>query len=219
VPAAAQREIDAERQRAGQALIKAAGYAYLAFTPVAVGSWVVGLAGGWPLAGVATLLMALAALCLWFGRRPRPVPPGLFAVALALHGAMLGLAGVLLGPLLIIPTVAVGSHSTFQLMPTVRYPRTTLVVHLLAVIAPLGLELLGALPSTFTLNAGGLSLHPWAFHATPASLVAGAVVAFVLQLTVDVTVISRLRARQDHELARRHVQAWKLRQLVPGAGA
>jgi hypothetical protein len=87
------------------------------------------------------------------------------------------------------------------------------------VLAPIGLEAAGAIPSTWILVEGGMLLRSDAVRVDGASAVVS-IVAATLATVVMAGVLSVRLARANRDAQHRLVvQAWHLRQLLPAGPA
>ena len=213
IPPAVRAAVAAERVRAGQVQLRSAAKIYagsLLLVPLVLA---LGVRVAWPAAVCAALMVAGVVGTWWQSRRAVPVGR-LFHVALALHAALLAASGVLLGPLLLLPLLAVGSSTTFALTPTARSPAANVVAHALAFAAPLALELAGVVPRTFGIDAAGLHLHPWAVALGGGELVALLALTLAGQLVANVVLVARQRRIQEAAQEDVHLRSWHLRQLA-----
>lgn len=87
--------------------------------------------------------------------------------------------------------------------------------HLAAIVTPIGLELAGILPRTFTFDAAGLRIHPWVVDLAPHVLVITFVVSTALQVIATSILVSQLRRAKDSAERTMQLQLWHLRHLVP----
>jgi hypothetical protein len=150
-------------------------------------------------------------------QRDRPIGDWVY-VGLALHCGTLGLAGVVLGPLFVVPTLAVGSVAAFLAQPILSRRVAVLGAHLLALLGPIALELTGVLPRTFSLDADGLRFHPWAVDMSARALVIVLITATVMQVIATSALILQLRASSNAAERMTRLQLWHLRQLIPDRG-
>lgn len=136
-------------------------------------------------------------------------------LGLALHCCTLAVAGVVLGPLFVVPILTVGSVAAFLANPILARRFAVFVAHAMAVTVPIVLELTGVVQRTFSLDADGLRLHPWAVDMSARALVLVLLVATAMQLVATSVLILQLRASRDAAQRAARLQLWHLRQLLP----
>ena len=146
--------------------------------------------------------------------RKRPIGDWMY-VGLGLHCATLALAGVVLGPLFVVPILIVGSIVAFLAQPILSRRGIVIAAHALALLVPFVLELAGIVPRTFSLDADGLRFHPWAIDMSARSLVAVLLTAIVMQVIATSVLILQMRSARDTAERMARMQLWHLRQLLP----
>jgi len=213
MPPAVRAAITAERVRAEQAQLRSGVLNYAGFLLTVPIFLALGVRLVWPAIACISLILATIAVMWWQMRRAVPVGR-LFYAGLAMHCALLAAAGVLFGPLLVLPLLAVGSTTAFSLTPTQRSPVAIVACHALGVAAPLALELAGVLPRTFTIDGAGLHVHPWAISAGGGTLIAIVAMMLAAQLIATVIMIGHQHRAHDEAQEAVHVQSWHLHQLL-----
>ncbi len=136
-------------------------------------------------------------------------------IGLALHTGTLALAGFVFGPLLVVPTLVVGSVAAYLTQPVFTRKAPVIVSHALAAFAPIALELAGVVPRTFSFDGGALRIQPWAVDIAPRVLVIVLITATALQIIATSILIGQLRHAKDAAERANQLQLWHLRQLVP----
>ena len=86
-------------------------------------------------------------------------------------------------------------------------------------VAPVGVEALGVVPSSFSIQSGMLVLHPWAVTLSPSALLFIMFAIVLLQLVGNTVILDAQRAAQDRAQELLHVQSWQLGQLVRSSGS
>jgi serine/threonine-protein kinase len=211
---AVQAAVEAEWLVTSHVQLRSAARVYLTFALFVPLLVLLGAHATWLLVVLGALILCNAGLMGGAAHSGRPL--GRMAhVAIALHGAILALVGVLFSPLLAVPLLAIGSIAAFTAFPMLRKPITIVVVHLAAVAIPLGLEWAGALPRTFTIHGNAIQIQPWALDISGANLVVLALVAFAIQAVTTALLITVQRGAQEAAQHQVHVQSWHLRQLLP----
>jgi len=206
-----QREFDGEsaeviRRTIDVGVIASAGY--LVFVPL------LGLVGGVApdlLAIMAGASLASVAMLLWMRKAGTRywIPPLVIA-----QMVLIAITSRIYTPFLLGPGVAAVTASGLMTGPQYAKRQATVIVTLtsLAVLAPMGLELLGWFDQTFTVGIHSATIHarmggPTATYLTLA--------LFTVALTTSSAIISRgLRLAERRARHSMHVQAWQLRQLV-----
>jgi hypothetical protein len=167
----------------------------------------------WPwLVGFNVLLASLVVFA-WHGARTGRVSPGVSMLGnFALAFAATRMAGpFMLTPVLICgATVAVASHPWNQ-----RHPWTVPAWIAMTALVPIALEAAGVLESTWSVEHGGIEVHPamFAIHGAAEGSIAliGANLGFLLLVGWFAFAVTRNAREARRELA---IQAWQLRELA-----
>jgi serine/threonine-protein kinase len=215
IPEEARATMRAEREKAGQAVLRVGTQVYLLFLLIVPLFWWLGHGVTWPFAVLLGLMVLGIAITFFASLRPHLIDSPMYVVSVALHAAMLAMVGVVFGPVVILPPVLVGSLAALLLAPTSRRPWLVAAFMVLALAVPLGLEWLHVTPSTFDVAGGSLTFHPWAIDLDARSIVIGWVATIGIQIFATTALadhfrIASSRAQEDH-----HVRMWHLRQLLP----
>jgi hypothetical protein len=192
---------------------------YTAFVVLIPIAKLLGIAQAWPLAIIAAQCIALIVLAALAGTRRLRFGMHIALAMLGIHVVMLATIGVFLGPLLLLPILLFGSMPIMLLAPTVNFPTTIVVSHLLAVAVPLALEWLDVVPHTYSVSGGALVLAPWAIDVTPSALLFTLLGTIVMQTISNAVIVERQRRAQERAQELLHVQKWQLQQLVPSSGS
>jgi serine/threonine-protein kinase len=214
VPAEARRAIEEERRLTMRTLLRKGATAYasnLAMVPVAM---ILGAGAVWPFLVVAALVVVLGATCWMGSRMTRPNGMPLIVFVMTLHAALLASVGAFFG-MMFVPVLALGSLGIFLMFPGVHAPKTIFALHLLSVVVPVALELLGVVPATLRAEGDALVFQPWAFAMSPATLATVFMVLSALQMVVHFIIFNAQRRVQERSQEQIHVQSWHLAQLVP----
>ena len=135
-----------------------------------------------------------------------------------INAVLIGLIAQMVSPFIIAPTLATTTLMAYAAHP--RFGRMSVMALILgaAVAVPWGLELVGALPSTYRFNAAGelvLASPVVRFSAVPVQVAFAALLVILLGV---VGLLSRGLARRQREATRTlELHAWHLRQVVPSA--
>jgi eukaryotic-like serine/threonine-protein kinase len=168
----------------------------------------------WPLVLGFLGAMAGMAVISWLSyRRGATIVP----VALAATFVATLLASRIAGPFVLTPVITCGMILGLSAMPALAARPWLLATWIaLTVVVPVGLERLGVLGRTTWIDGDTLMLRSAAIDGDPRTVIVALVVAQVVLLAMAgrfARVISRERREADR---RQHIQAWHLRQLLPG---
>jgi len=206
-----------EMARTRQKIVQGAQSGYLSAFVLSLALYFLPLRTYWPvvtasIVGLASWLLVREIGKTEVGSRSRGL-----VLLLILTSAMFVAAGLMFGPLIVMPLIMVGAIAGFLSQPSQfhwGWPVAGYVVPFLAVI---GLELAGVLPQTMQFGGGALILTAPALDLTPLST--ALIVGFTLTAQV-VNVIVLSVSRNTAQLAAStlvHAQRWHLKQLLPNA--
>jgi len=214
VPAAVEGALNDHRDTTGRKHFRTAAFtyaSYLAFLPFLAFARV---------HDVRPIILILATIAVNFtilvtiARKPHPSEVWLYVV-LAIHGLLLGICGVLIAAPLILPAMAATSLTAFLSNPRVRYATPILLVHVLAVFAPVGLELVGVLPRTFSVDGDTFAIHSWSVTISAGWLLAIVMLAALSHLISSTVMVGQLRRAEEQAQLELHLYKWHLEQLLP----
>lgn len=184
---------------------------WLAVTPIllwmGVRSWPAALVAIALVAGSSALARQLAA------KKAVSAAPAL--ALLALSTSAVAWMSVFVSPFIVVPTLVATNAMMFTLFTDRAQRKLVVLASVLAVLAPVVIELAGLVPPSFAFRDGALVLLPRAvnFSAAPTLLFLVAVsVAVVLTPTF---VTGRIRDQLSDAEKKLFLQAWQLRQAVP----
>jgi serine/threonine-protein kinase len=170
----------------------------------------IGFRDGAAYAAMITVSLATAA-CSRFARGW-----GLVAGALAGHLAMLALVSHFMSPFLVMPgaaatiVMAAAAHTRFM------SPRAAIVAGTATLLVPFALERVGVFAHTIEVVGGRIEIVTPVSELAPGPALVSLVALCVMLCTIA-GVVAGKQARERREAQRRvFVQAWQLRQLVPG---
>jgi serine/threonine protein kinase len=215
IPEEARATMRAEREKAGQAVLRVGTQVYLLFMLLVPMFWWLGHGVTWPFLVLLSLMLVGIAVTYLGSRRPRLIESPMYIVMVALHAAMLAMVGVVFGPLFILPPVLVGSLAALLMAPTSRRPWLVAAFMALALAVPFMLEFLRITPATFELSDGSITFHPWAIDLDVRSMVLGWIVTMAVQLFATTAIADHFRIASTRAQEDQHVRAWHLRQLLP----
>jgi len=214
IPPEARARIESERLYAGQKMLRIGTFIFFAFALLVPIIWWIGARQAWPLLVIDVLCVGLGALCFWASSKPRPIGNALLSIYLVSFTALLALSGIVLGPLLLMPIVIIGSVGNAITMRSVYAPRRIVLSSSFGFLIPLGLELAGILPPTFHATATGLTLEPWAIHLSSDAMLVAIIATFVIQMIASTSMLHTARKHMDRAQELIHLQSWHLRQIV-----
>jgi serine/threonine protein kinase len=155
-----------------------------------------------------------AAASMWLARRRKePTEPAGFAL-LAVCTATIGLSSLYFGPFVLVPGWAAQNTLIFAMHARPGLRRAaTIVVGTLALLVPLGLELLGVVRPSFAFLGDTMILHIAPAHQAP-TLIA---LTGVMLALIAIPSLIVARAHDDAWEAKKRLAAhlWHLRQLAP----
>ena len=214
IPVDAQRLVESDRCEATRTILRIGVRAYLANLALIPLCKLIGVDGTWPFIVLAIDIIAQAALCGFATTRARPLTPWVWALLLGNHVIMLTMIGIFFGSLILVPIFALGMMPIMLSLPQIYSPWLALGIHVSALGLPLLLELCGVVPRTFEMIGDTLVFKPWAVHASAQLTVAVVFVIVVMQLWINMRVLSGGRVAQEraHELI--HAQRWQLERMV-----
>jgi hypothetical protein len=214
IPPAVSTEITNARDAAAGVHMRSAAFTYLSFLPFLPLMYLVDVHAWWPGAiMVATASLNFVVLSV-ISRRPHPSQNWLY-VALAIHTLNLAATGIFTSTLLMLPAMAAIGVSAFLSNPRVRNAAPVLAMHLLGLCAPIALELLGWIPSTFRPDGDRVIVQPWALSASGMLIVALPLLVAVSHIIASAVIVRGVRRAEEAAQDRLHLHKWHLEQLLP----
>jgi ABC-type multidrug transport system fused ATPase/permease subunit len=214
VPPEARAAIEAERQHATQSAFKAMTGAYLAFGFSVPLAFALGAPASWQLIATGISAVAMVIASAIYARKPRRPTVGFTIGLLATHAATLTFASLVLGPLLLLPVILVGSSAIAQTLPAVYFGRPVLLTHLGALLLPLALEWTGVTPHSYHAVGTSVVFDPPTLGVAGVDIIYVYVGAIVMQLVANYLVSRMQRRAQETAQEKVHAYAWHLAQLV-----
>ncbi|MBX3156132.1 MAG: serine/threonine protein kinase [Deltaproteobacteria bacterium] len=215
MPAGALAAAEAERNAARIPVMRRAGYGFAGFALVALCLLAFPHKRAWPIVLAAGLTGIAAAVTIALSYRRLPYRSPLLLLPLALNAVALGGVGLVFGPLLLLPPILVGSLACWLAQPSHYRAWLMIAAHFAPLVLLVGLEAVGILPTTFTLDDGRLSLTSWTLDFTPVATTVILVIALIAQCATMTLIILSSRDAQVAAQNRIHAHTWHLRQLVP----
>jgi hypothetical protein len=165
---------------------------------------------------IGAIVSGLICLSAWISQRPSNDIP--FA-SMIVSNAMFSLTAAFFGPLVLMPAFVANNTAAYAFHFTDWRRWVSLVVGILAVAIPLGLELSGAISPSYSFSDAGMSISPRAIglgaYPTLIFLSTGSFAAVV----TGGLLLARLRDELKSAEKRLFVYTWHLRQLLPESGA
>jgi serine/threonine-protein kinase len=215
IPAEARAAADIDRSAVRQGVMRRAGIGYLMTIPIMLGMLALPLHHVWPLFFGMAFAVAIGTLSRYLSKRVLPMRSLWFVAFLFLNCSMISTTGLLFGALLILPMFIVGSLSAFVSQPTHHSRWLMVTVHLAPMAALLGLEAIGVLPRSFSVEAGTLVITPYAVDLSPVSLIIVFAIAFLVQIASTFEIQHAFRIAQEDAQNRVHAQRWHLGRVFP----
>ena len=167
----------------------------------------------WPLLVLTLALFGQGFAMLAVSRRDTTLDTAWFLLLVILNVVIVGLFGLVFGPLLIAPIILTGSIAGWLLVPT-TYPATLVVgIHVFSILPLVVLELLDVIPSTFHVAGGGLVLTPWAVQLTPVTTAIVMALVIVGQQLYLTLIVLHGRYAADEAQNKIHTHHWHLEQV------
>lgn len=163
---------------------------------------------------VASALLASGVAFVTVQNRNLSPNARLFANSIASTLAI-GFMSTLFGPLFLVPGIAaMGTMATSFNTPTRGARALVIAIGLLAVLVPMGLEVVGLLPPSYEFTEAGLLIKPRMVEFPHnATLVFLWMIAVGHIVTVS-AMMGRLHEARSHALEKLHKQTWQLKQLI-----
>ena len=157
--------------------------------------------------------IGLTAVLGFMAMRRQPMPrlymyAGLVAMLLAVTALTR-----LMGPLIFVPTILAAWTIVTQTNPDRFMRRFALVAGLTVLLAPLGLELIGILPSSYACEGGALVVLPQMTELPRFGTFLFVAVANVGAVLLPAAFVAQLRAELSRAQERELIQAWQFRRL------
>ncbi|MCE9575616.1 MAG: serine/threonine protein kinase [Deltaproteobacteria bacterium] len=218
VPRGAREALDASALEQQRLAAKMGIFAYLGWLLAIPAALWMGVAN-WTLFAVFSLVHVIAfASCVWGARATRVggVPLAVTTVACWAATAAVGLT---FGPLILVPTVAAATMTTFLLHPRPISRALLIVLFCAVVVVPVALEAIGAIPASYRFTSGTMEVLPrLVYHPAAAAVIALSIASLATLLSLA-TAVWKIRALLTEAEERVELSAWQLRQMVPRAPA
>ncbi len=213
--AVASRERDMAQTR--QRIVQGASSGYLSAFVLSLALYLLPLRTYWPVVVGSTVCLASWLLVRKIGKTEVGPRNGWMVVLLILSSAMFVAAGLMFGPLFVMPVFMVGAIAGFLSQPSHYHWGWPVIGFVVPFLAVIGLEIAGVLPATMQFGGGALILTSPALDLTPLST--ALIVGFTLTAQlVNVIVLSVSRNTAQLEASTQvHAQRWHLKQLLPHA--
>jgi hypothetical protein len=162
---------------------------------------------------VIAAMAALSAALSFTATRQRPIRRPIQCAALTAIFLAGAAASRLYGPLILMPTVFTGFVIVMQTSPDAFMRVFSLIVGQLLMLAPLGLELAGVLPSSYASEDGKLVVLPQMVELPALGTYGFLALANVASGLVSGLFVARLRAELTGAQQRELLRAYRLRRL------
>lgn len=169
----------------------------------------------WPAAIVAIALVAgSSALARALASREKIQLSHVFAL-LTLSTAAVAWMSVFVSPFIVVPTLTATNAMLFSMFTDRAQRRWVALASVMAVVAPVLLELSGVAPPSFVVRDGALVLLPRAVDFGPVPTTVFLVVAAIAMVLTPAILTGRIRDQLADAEKKLFLQAWQLRQAVP----
>jgi serine/threonine-protein kinase len=166
-PSASADEAEAELREKEEAALRTAARrgsrAYLALSATTAAMGLLGVES-WPALGAAVGFFLAAAAVTWAAARGKPAGAGLLGrvitFVIVLSSCGIAASSLLFGPLVYAPSLCAANVVVFAAGVSRRYRWLALGCGLLAILLPLGLEMLGLIPPGWLVQNGTISIVP-----------------------------------------------------------
>ena len=119
------------------------------------------------------------------------------------------------GPLIFTPGLIAVATFAYCMSPDARYRVTVMLTGCAGLLAPLLLELVGALPRSYAFDAAGMRVIPGAAHFPEVPTLLALTIAGLFMILGAGLLMGRLQRGLGEAELRSHLHAWHLRQLLP----
>jgi serine/threonine-protein kinase len=119
------------------------------------------------------------------------------------------------GPLIFTPGLIAVATFAYCMSPDARYRFTVMLTGCAGLLAPLLLELAGALPRSYAFDAAGMRVIPGAAHFPEVPTLISLTIAGLFMILGAGLLMGRLQRGLGEAELRSHLHAWHLRQLLP----
>ena len=173
----------------------------------------------WPLFGAWAALTTTSSLVKLLASRRRATTSsslhrsayGAFLLSLLAYGCL----SRAFGPLVFTPGLIAIATFAYSMSDDARYRCTVLVTGCAGLVAPLLLELSGALPRSYVFDAAGMRILVSAAHFPEVPTLVALAAAGVFMILGAGLLMGRLQSGLREAELRSHLHAWHLRQLLP----
>ena len=187
------------------------GYATL-FTFVPVAIWM-GVRSWTALSGMALMVALCTAAMFAAGRFWPPTQQGLYPAYFA-GTMMIAAVSTFFGPLIVVPAMA-AVHTVAFLLTFQRVSWWPVWVGCLSFLAPLALQLVGVLHSSYRFTAGSLVVTPWVAQLPPVATIGFLALSGVTLLVVVALFARQFRTHLNQARLEARLHTWQLQQLLP----
>ncbi len=147
----------------------------------------------------------------------RPIPIRALNRYIVILGATLALIGAsrVVGPFIVLPTMAMGLSVGTVLFPRVTHNVVAIAAGLVGILVPYALEWVGILPRSMRFVGGVIEILPNSASFSEIPTVAYILFGSTVPLVAVCVYLTRIRDRLRDAEERLRLQAWQLRQILP----
>jgi hypothetical protein len=171
----------------------------------------------WPVILTAATCAVAVVMVKKAARQPLPMRSPWFLAITAISALQLMSAGMLFGPILILPIFLVGAIAAFLSQHSGFSPWIIILSFTGAVVAVLAAELLGITPSTMAFSDGALIIKPLTIDFTPLTTTVIIGLSALTQIVNTSFIAVTTRGKTEIAQNKVHTQTWQIKQLVPPA--
>jgi len=150
------------------------------------------------------------------GRSRRPSNLVIFT-ALVLSAVALGFTRRIFGPLVMVPAAVAVNATAYAVFVEARFRVTATIVSILAIAVPFSLEIFGVIAPSYRFGSGAIEIVPHAVELPKIASLSFLLVASAVSVVLGTLVVGHIRDRLTAAERRVYLQAWHLREMVPGA--
>ncbi|NUQ78245.1 MAG: hypothetical protein HUU21_32350, partial [Polyangiaceae bacterium] len=187
---------------------------WLAFLPLALWMGVRHI----PSTAAAVIAMLLCAGASWWMARRTSVDRRHGLVLLLLSSLAVGLMSALFGPFILVPGLVATNTMFFAMNAGRQERRVVIAAGVMTIALPFILEISGILPPAYSFSGGALQVLPRATDLPATQTMLCLLLTSLAMVVIPALLMGRMRDALTHAERRLVLQAWHLRQLVPGGG-
>ena len=210
-------EVHDQLRRANDAIVRNGMFhsvvgmvSWFLFLPVLIGIGV----RDWKMLAVAIVPASIALVSSIAAMRQRPISRWIQVVTIITMMVAAMAVSRVYGPLVLGPTLIAAYSIVLQAHPARLFRRLAMIIGVIAMVAPLLLEIAGILPSSYAFEGGRWMVLPQLVELPRSGTLALLGVANAAMIIVPGLFIAQLRQNLSNVQARQLTQAWQFKQLA-----